>query len=119
MGKTILNLLSQSFRSVSSNFPQLLIMGLIFKSLNQSLNSHVPLSRIKCEQQGGDRLHERWVALVFYVSLCFLHQVLSIMHGLSKAMQEINVKWLNVANEMVAVRKLLVEMDPPKDYVRQ
>ena len=33
------------------------------------------------------------------------------MHGLSKATQEINVKWLNVANEMVAVRKLLVEME--------
>ena len=31
------------------------------------------------------------------------------MHGLSKAMQ--NVKWLNVANEMVAVRKLLIEME--------
>ena len=33
------------------------------------------------------------------------------MHGLSKAMQEINVTWLNVAEEMVAVRKLLVEME--------
>ena len=33
------------------------------------------------------------------------------MHGLSKAMQEVNAKWLNVANEMVAVRKLLSEME--------
>ena len=33
------------------------------------------------------------------------------MHGLSKAVQEINVKWLNVANEIVAVRKLLVDME--------
>jgi hypothetical protein len=31
----------------------------------------------------------------FVISLCFLHQLLSIMHGLSKAMQETNVKWLN------------------------
>ena len=33
------------------------------------------------------------------------------MHGLSKAMQETNVKWLNIANEMVAVKKLLVEIE--------
>ena len=33
------------------------------------------------------------------------------MHGLGKAMQEINVEWPNVATEIVAVRKLLVEME--------
>ena len=56
-------------------------------------------------------LYHKIFSRKFVISLCFLHQVLSIMHGLSKAMQEINVKWLNVANEMVAVRKLLVEME--------
>ena len=33
------------------------------------------------------------------------------MHGLSKVMQESNIKWINVANEMVAVRKLLAEIE--------
>ena len=56
-------------------------------------------------------LYHKILSRKFVISLCFLHQVLSIMHGLSKAMQEINVKWLNVADEMVAVRKLLVEME--------
>lgn len=51
-------------------------------------------------------LYHKILSGKFVISLCFLHQVLSIMHGLSKAMQEINVKWLNVASEMVAVRKL-------------
>ena len=55
-------------------------------------------------------LYHKILSGKFVISLCF-HQVLSIMHGLSKAMQEVNVKWLNVANEMVAVRKLLVEME--------
>ncbi|XP_028408662.1 zinc finger MYM-type protein 1-like [Dendronephthya gigantea] len=56
-------------------------------------------------------LYHKILSGKFVISLCFLHQLLSIMHGLSKAMQETNVKWLNVANEMVAVRKLLVEIE--------
>ena len=56
-------------------------------------------------------LYHKILSGKFVISLCFLHQVLSMMHGLSKAMQEVNVKWLNVANEMVTVRKLLVEME--------
>ena len=56
-------------------------------------------------------LYHKILSGKFVISLCFLHQVLSIMHGLSKAMQEVNAKWLHVANEMVAVRKLLVEME--------
>ena len=56
-------------------------------------------------------LYHKILSGKFVISRCFLHQVLSIMHGLSKAMQEVNVKWLNVANEMVAVRKRLVEIE--------
>ena len=33
------------------------------------------------------------------------------MHGLSKVMQESNIKWITVANEVVAVRKLLAEIE--------
>ena len=39
-----------------------------------------------------------------FLSLCFLHQVLSIMHGLSKAMQEVNVKWLNAVGTATVER---------------
>ena len=56
-------------------------------------------------------LYHKILSGKFVISLCFLHQLLSIMHGLSKAMQETNVKWLNIANEMVAVKKLLVEIE--------
>ena len=40
-----------------------------------------------------------------------LHYILSITHGLSNALQETNVNWLNIDNEMVAVRKLLLEIE--------
>jgi hypothetical protein len=56
-------------------------------------------------------LYHKILSGKFVISLCFLHQLLSIMDGLSKSMQETNIKWLNIANEMVAVRKLLVEID--------
>ena len=56
-------------------------------------------------------LYHKILSGKFVISLCFLHQLLSIMDGLSKAMQETNIKWLSIANEMVAVRKLLVEID--------
>ena len=33
------------------------------------------------------------------------------MNGLTKIMQEDDIKWVNVANEMLAVNKLLVELE--------
>ena len=56
-------------------------------------------------------LYHKILSGKFVISLCFLHHLLSIIHGLSKTIQETNIKWLNVANEMVAVRKLLVEIE--------
>lgn len=50
----------------------------------------------------------------FIVSLCFLHRVLSIMNGMSMVMQESDIKWVTAANEMVAIRKLLVEIESDK-----
>ena len=38
------------------------------------------------------------------------HYILSIMHGLSNALQETNVNSLNINNEMLTVRKLLLEI---------
>ena len=47
----------------------------------------------------------------FIVSLCFLHRVFAIMNGSSKAMQEVNIKWIAIASEMLAVRKLLKDVN--------
>ena len=45
------------------------------------------------------------------ICLCFVHKVLSLLDGLSKLLQEININWITVGSEMVALRKLLVEIE--------
>ena len=47
----------------------------------------------------------------FVILICFVPKVLAIMNGLTKIMQEDDIKWVNVANEMLAVNKLLVELE--------
>ena len=55
-------------------------------------------------------LYHKILSGKFVISLCFLHKVLAIMNGLSKTMQEYDIKWVNVANEMLAVKRLLLEL---------
>ncbi|KAI6649563.1 Hydrocephalus-inducing protein [Oopsacas minuta] len=55
-------------------------------------------------------LYHKILSGKFVISLCFLHKVLAIMNGLSKTMQEYDIKWVNVANEMSAVKRLLLEL---------
>ena len=55
-------------------------------------------------------LYHKILSGTFLISLCFLHKVLAIMNGLSKTMQEYDIKWVNVANKMLAVKWLLLEL---------
>ena len=47
----------------------------------------------------------------FAISLCFIHNVLSLMSGLSQLMQETTIKWITISSGMLAVKKLLVVLD--------
>ena len=55
-------------------------------------------------------LYHKLLSGRFGISLCFIHKVLSIMSGLSQLMQETTIKWITVSSEMLAVKKLLVEL---------
>ena len=55
-------------------------------------------------------LYHKLLSGRFAISLCFIHKVLSIMSGLSQLMQETTIKWITVSSEMLAVKKLLVEL---------
>ena len=56
-------------------------------------------------------LYHKIISGKFVISICFLPKVLAIMNGLTKIMQEDDIKWVNVANEMLVVNKLLVELE--------
>ena len=56
-------------------------------------------------------LYHKLLSGRFAISLCFIHKVLSIMSGLSQLMQETTIKWITISGEMLAIKKLLVELD--------
>ena len=56
-------------------------------------------------------LYHKLLSGRFAISLCFIHKVLSIMSRLSQLMQETTIKWITVSSEMLAGKKLLVELD--------
>ena len=69
-------------------------------------------------------LYHKILSEKFVISLCFLHKVLAIMNGLSKTIQEYGIKWVNVADEMLAEKCFLSSLKPttslnlPKSFVQ-
>lgn len=74
-----------------------------FKAILVSLQKTAAENSNQSDVAAG--LYQKMLSGRFIVSLCFLHRVLTIMNGLSKAMQEVNIKWIPIASEMLAVRE--------------
>ena len=79
-----------------------------FQAILMSLQKISSTNSSQADSAAG--LYHRILLGKFVVCLCFVHKVLSILNGLSKFMQEISINWITVGSEMVAVRKLLVEI---------
>jgi len=72
-----------------------------FKAILVSLQTFAGSTSNQSDVAAG--LYHKMLSGRFIISLCFLHRVLAIMNGLSKAMQESNIKWIAIASEMLAV----------------
>ena len=80
-----------------------------FKAILVSLQKIAASNSNQSDVAAG--LYHRMLSGRFIISICFLHRVLAIINGLSKAMQESNIKWISIASEMLAVRQLLQDLN--------
>ena len=80
-----------------------------FQAIPQSLQKISYTNFSHADSVAG--LYHKTLSGKFVICLCLVHKVLSILDGLSKLLQEINTNWITACSEMVAVRKLLVEIE--------